>query len=410
MDMRNRTLAMILAGGEGRRLYPLTAERSKPAVPFGGRYRIIDFVLSNFLNAGFARIKVITQFMSDSLNRHLARSWPLSPLMNHYIDPIPAQMRTGKEWYRGTADAIFQNLHAIKNEDPDHVFVFGGDHIYRMDVGQMLDYHAKKGAAVTVAAIPFDRRKAAHTFGVIEVDDQWRIVGFEEKPENPKPMPGRPDRCLVSMGNYLFETATLVREVTEDAPRETAHDFGHNIITGLIDTGNVFAYDFSTNEWPGMEPQERGYWRDVGDLDQYWETSMDLVSVSPVFNLYNPQWPILGFHPPAPPAKFVFADLGKRAGLATDSLVSEGCIISGGRIDRSLLSPHVRINSYASVEESILMDDVTVGRNARLKKVIVDKGVDIPEGTVIGYDRADDRERFHVTEGGVVVVPKGHTF
>jgi glucose-1-phosphate adenylyltransferase len=404
--MSDKILAMILAGGEGRRLYPLTAERSKPAVPFGGCYRIIDFVLSNFINSDIGKIKVLTQFMADSLIRHLARSWPLSPLMGDYIDPIPAQMRTGRDWYRGTADAIYQNLHAIRNENPHYVLVFGGDHIYRMDVRQMIDFHKEKGAAVTVAAIPFPREKSS-PFGVIEVDADGRIVGFEEKPADPKPIPGDPDMSLVSMGNYVFDAATLTCAVSDDAGCESAHDFGKDIITGLIGKVPVYVYDFSTNEVPGMEPQERGYWRDVGDLDQYWEASMDLVSVSPIFNLYNREWPILGFHSPSPPAKFVFADIGRRAGLATDSLVGEGCVVSGGRLDRCVVSPHCRINSYSIVEESILMEGVVVGRDAKLRRVIVDKGVAIPPGASIGYDRAADLARYTVTPGGVTVVPKG---
>lgn len=396
---------MILAGGEGKRLYPLTRDRSKPAVPFGGRYRIIDFVLSNFINSGLTKIKVLTQFKSDSLNRHLSRGWQLSPIIDQYIDAVPAQMRTGREWYRGTADAIYQNMHIIEDEDPDYICVFGGDHIYKMDVRQMLEYHKEKGADLTVAAKPYPREKSQE-FGIIKIDKEWRINGFREKPKDPPPIPGKPDFSLVSMGNYIFSRNALAEAIYEDAKRNTEHDFGKNIIVSMIDHYRVYAYDFERNHVPGMTEEERGYWRDVGSLDQYWEASMDLVSVSPVFNLYNNKWPIRCQYPPVPPAKFVFADIGKRAGLATDSLVSEGCIISGGRIDRTILSPQCRINSYSIVEQSVLMEGVNVGRHAKIKKAIIDKNVEIPEGEKIGYDLEKDRKRFHVTDNGVVVVPK----
>ena len=399
-------LAMILAGGQGERLKPLTNDRAKPAVPFGGRYRIIDFVLSNFINSGFYRIKILTQFKSDSLNKHLARGWQLSPRFGLYIDPVPAQMRTGDTWYKGTADAIFQNLNIVREENPDHVCIFGGDHIYRMDVRQMLNFHIEKNADLTIAATP-KPIELAKQYGVIEVDENWKIIGFEEKPENPKPIPGRPGMALASMGNYIFNREPLIDWVTEDAEKETAHDFGKNIITSNYQNNKVMAYDFSTNIVAGSEESERGYWHDVGTLDEYLEASMELVDVSPIFNLYNHDWPVYTFNQPQPPAKFVFADKeNERIGLATDSLVSEGCVISGGRIHRCVLSPMVRINSFATVEESILMKGVNVGRHCKIKRAIIDKYVDIPPNTEIGYNLEEDKKRFHVTDSGIVVISK----
>ncbi len=399
-------MTMILAGGQGERLMPLTRDRAKPAVPFAGRYRIIDFVLSNFLNSGLTKIKILTQFKSDSLNRHLARGWQLAPRLGLYIDPVPAQMRTGTNWYLGTADAIYQNLNLVKDEGPDYVCVFGGDHIYKMDVRQMVDYHQDKKADLTIAAIP-QPLKIASSFGVIEVDDQWRIIGWEEKPKNPKPMPGRPDMALCSMGNYIFNRDTLIQWVEADAVQNTKHDFGKDIITSSYKTSRVYAYDFSSNVIPGAEEKEKGYWRDVGTLDEYFDASMDLVEVVPTFNLYNRHWPIRTFNPTNPPAKFVFADKdNQRIGIATDSLVSEGSVISGGRIHRCVLSPSVRINSYCNVEESILMEGVNVGRYSRIRRAIIDKYVEIPPGTEIGFNLADDRKRFHVTESGLVVISK----
>jgi glucose-1-phosphate adenylyltransferase len=402
-----KVLVMIMAGGEGTRLYPLTKERAKPAVPFGGRYRIIDFVLSNFINSGFFRLKVLTQFKSESLNRHLSLAWRLSPKLDQYIDPVPAQMRTGRDWYKGTADAIYQNINLIKDVNPEYVCVFGGDHVYKMDVRQMLNYHIKKGAELTVSAIP----KAAHeasSFGIIEVDREWRIKGFEEKPKKPKHIPGRPNMALVSMGNYIFNTSVLLKVVTADAKKkDSKHDFGRDIIPSIRKKRRLFAYDFEKNKVPGMTPAEKGYWMDVGSLDAYWQASMDLVAVSPVFNLYNNEWPIRTYYHPCPPAKFVFADKEReRVGIATDSIVSEGCIISGGQINRSILSPQVRINSYSYVTESILMEGVNVGRHAKIKRAIIDKYVDIPQGMEIGYNIKEDKKRFYVTESGIVVVPK----
>lgn len=397
---------MILAGGQGERLMPLTRDRAKPAVPFAGRYRIIDFVLSNFLNSRVLKIKILTQFKSDSLNRHLARGWQLAPTLGLYIDPVPAQMRTGTNWYQGTADAIHQNLNLVRDEHPDYVCVFGGDHIYRMDVRQMLRYHVAKKAEMTISAIP-KPLDVASSFGVIEVDADWRVIGFEEKPKHPKPIPNRHGMALCSMGNYVFDRDVLVDWLEEDAAKDTAHDFGKNIIPSKYANGRVYAYDFSSNAVPGMEEKERGYWRDVGTLDEYFSASMDLVEVSPVFSLYNRQWPIRTFTPFNPPAKFVFADEdNRRIGSATDSLVSEGCVISGGRIHRCILSPGVRINSFCQVEESILMEGVSVGRYSRIRNAIIDKYVEIPPHTEIGYDPEEDRRRFHVTASGLVVISK----
>ena len=402
-----KVLVMILAGGEGKRLYPLTKERAKPAVPFGGRYRIIDFALSNFINSGFFQLKVLTQFKSESLNRHLSLAWRLSPKLYQYIDPVPAQMRTGRDWYRGTADAIYQNLNLIKDVNPEYVCVFGGDHIYKMDVRQMLNYHIKNKAELTVSAIPRPANEAS-TFGIIEVDKEWRIKGFEEKPKKPKHIPGRPDMSLVSMGNYIFNTSVLLEEVTADAKKkDSRHDFGRDIIPSIQKKRRLFAYNFARNKVPGMTPAEKGYWMDVGSLDAYWQASMDLVAVSPVFNLYNSEWPIRTYYHPCPPAKFVFADKEReRVGIATDSIVSEGCIISGGQINRSILSPQVRINSYSYVTESILMEGVNVGRHTKIRRAIIDKYVDIPSGAEIGYNLKEDKKRFYVTESGIVVVPK----
>jgi glucose-1-phosphate adenylyltransferase len=403
-----KTLAMILAGGEGRRLAPLTQERSKPAVTFGGRYRIIDFVLSNFANSGVLRMKVLTQYKSESLNTHISRGWRLSTMLGQFVESVPAQQRTGPEWYKGSADAIYQNLNLVTDEEPDHVFVFGADHIYRMDVRQMLDFHIEQKADCTVAAIPMPIEEAG-SFGVITADAHGRMVDFQEKPKNAKPMIGNPRAVLASMGNYLFSTEALVREIVRDAGKESAHDFGKSIISEMHKRTRVAVYDFANNKVPGQGPAETGYWRDVGDLDTYYECNMDLVAVDPKLSLYNNRWPIYtGPAHSAAPAKFVFANEEEgRVGRATDSLVSEGCIISGGRVDRSVISPNVRINSYADVQESILFEGVRVGRHARIRRTIIDKNVDIPAGLQIGYDPEEDRKRFFVSPKGIVVVPKG---
>lgn len=403
-----KLLAMILAGGRGERLDPLTRDRAKPAVPFGGRYRIIDFVLSNFANSGVLKIKVLTQYKSDSLNTHLSRAWRLSSILGHYVETVPAQMRTGTDWFKGSADAVYQNLNIITDEEPEYVFVFGADHIYRMDVQQMLTFHREKNAECTVAAIPVPIEQG-HQFGIVTVDADGRMIGFDEKPKNPKPMPGDPTKCLASMGNYIFSTDVLVKEIVCDAGRpESSHDFGKSIISELYKYSRVYVYDFATNEVPGQGEKERGYWRDVGTIDMYYQSNMDLIDVDPVFNLYNDHWPVYTAAQTKPPAKFVFADLAHdRIGRATDSLVSEGCIISGGHVHRSILSSGVRINSYAYVEESILFENVNVGRRCKIRRAIIDKNVDIPPGTTIGYDLEEDRKRFFVNDSGIVVIPKG---
>jgi glucose-1-phosphate adenylyltransferase len=405
-------LSVVLAGGEGRRLWPLTAERAKPAVPIGGRYRLVDFVLSNLINSGLLKIKVLTQYKSDSLNTHIARGWRLNAMLDQYVEAVPAQQRVGKDWFRGSADALYQSLNIITDEEPDLVAVFGGDHLYKMEVGQMIDFHLDKQADVTVAAIPVPAHEAS-AFGIIEMKPDGEIVSFTEKPSEPREIPGRPGWVLASLGNYIFNTGELVDELQRDQKDESAHDFGRNILPAMVAAHRrCYVYDFSTNEVPGVLEGERGYWRDVGTIEAYWRANMDFVTVQPPFNLYNPRWPIRTYTKPLPPAKFVFSggaveEGHPRMGIATDSLVSEGCILSGGRIDRTILSPGVRINSYSHVEESILMDGVEVGRHARVRRAIVDKGVVIPAGAEIGYDREADRRRFHLSDEGIVVVPKG---
>lgn len=408
---RPRVLAIVLAGGEGTRLWPLTADRAKPAVPFGGSFRIIDFVLSNFVNSGFHRIKVLTQYKSDSLVSHISRGWRLSSLIDHYVEPVPAQQRLGKQWFRGSADALHQSYNVVVDDQPDYIAVFGGDHIYRMDVRQMVNWHIQNEAALTVAALPVPAEQS-RDFGVIEVDEHWRMRGFEEKPVVPKEIPGRPGWILASMGNYLFTPDALRGALAEDnANPDSAHDFGKDILPMLFPRERVFVYNFLDNEIPGMDEDERGYWKDVGTLRSFMDAHLDLIAVKPVLNLYNYRWPIHSTMRPLAPAKFVFAQQGDRMGFATDSLVSPGCVISGGRLNRSVIFPKVRINSYATVQESILMNGVDVGRHCRLQRVIVDKHVRIPPHTEIGYDHEADRARgLHVDDDGIVVIPKGFAF
>jgi glucose-1-phosphate adenylyltransferase len=403
-----QVLVMVLAGGEGKRLYPLTHDRAKPAVPFGGRYRIIDIVLSNFVNSGLARIKVLTQYKSASLEEHIARNWRLAPVLDQFIEAIPAQQRTGKTWYRGSADAVWQCKHVLNDESPELICIFGGDHIYKMDVRQMLAFHQDVHADATVAAIPVPR-SAARDFGVLEIAPDGRIVAFHEKVENPPPMPGNESVCLASMGNYVFKPDLLLRELDEDDRlEESKHDFGHDILPRMVEKGcAVFAYDFATNTVPGEDEHNRGYWRDVGTVEGYWEAQMDLIEIRPQFNLYNFRWPIRTGATHDPPAKFVFRDEAQaRVGIATDSMVSHGCIISGGRIHRSVLGVGCRVNSFSEVEESVLFERVRVGRHAKIRRAIIDKDVEIPSGTVIGFDRDADRQRFFVTDNGLVVIPK----
>jgi glucose-1-phosphate adenylyltransferase len=395
-----KVLAMILAGGRGERLYPLTRDRAKPAVPFGAIYRIIDFTLSNCVNSDVRRIYVLTQYKSTSLNRHIQFGWNvLSVPLGEFVGVIPAQQRMGEQWYQGTADAIFQNISLLQQDKPDHVLILSGDHIYKMDYRKMIAFHLERGADLTVASIRMDRGFSKE-FGVIEVDETRRIMGFEEKPETPKTVPGDPGAILASMGVYVFNTEVLVRRLIEDARSESSHDFGKDIIPRMIQRDRVFAFDFREGDQGGT-----GYWRDVGTIDAYFEANVDLVSVTPHLNLYDPQWPILTYQPPFPPAKTVLEEEG-RTGLAIHSIISSGCIISGGRVRRSLLSPNVRIHSFAEVEDSILLEGVEVGRHARIRRAIIDKEVQIPPGMEIGFHLEEDAKRFTVNGTGIVVVPK----
>jgi glucose-1-phosphate adenylyltransferase len=395
-----KVLGIILAGGRGERLYPLTRDRAKPAVPFGGIYRIIDFTLSNCINSDIRHIYALTQYKSTSLHRHIQLGWSIlaSPL-GEFIEVIPAQQRIDDQWYQGTADAIYQNVYTLQEERPDVVLVLSGDHIYKMDYRKMIAFHLEKGAEMTVAAVRMERR-FSREFGVIEIDPRWHIVGFQEKPGEPRTIPGDPEGILASMGVYVFNTEILVRRLIEDARSDSDHDFGRNIIPMMIKKDPVFAFDFALGDQGGT-----GYWRDVGTIDAYFDATMDLVSVTPQFNLYDPQWPILTYQPPYPPAKTVHAE-ESRVGTAINSILSNGCIISGGSARRSVLSPRVRVHSFAEVEDSILFEGVDVGRSAKIRRAVVDKDVHIPEGMTIGIDLEEDAKRFTVTDSGIVVVPK----
>lgn len=405
--MSINTLAIILAGGVGNRLYPLTQDRVKPAVPFGGIYRLIDFTLSNCLNSHIRRVCVLTQYKSLSLERHIRYGWSFLPYtLGEFIQILPPQQRVGTLWYQGTADAVFQNIYSIDQARPDCVLILSGDHIYKMNYRPMIREHIKRKAAVTVGAIPMSVERA-RAFGVVEVNKHGRIIGFEEKPEHPRPAPGREHNAFVSMGIYVFDTELLKDALIEDSRNErSSHDFGKDIFPDLVKRVRVYAHEFIDEN-----RKEILYWRDVGTLDAYWEANMDLVSVDPVFNLYDKKWPISTYTEPAPPAKFVFADLvcedhSGRAGLAMDSLVSHGDIIAGGQVIRSVLSPYVRVDEEARVEECILFDGVRVGAGSRLCRTIVDKGVLIPPNSVVGVDRTQDKERFTVSDGGIVVIPQ----
>jgi glucose-1-phosphate adenylyltransferase len=400
------TLTVILAGGQGERLYPLTKHRAKPAVPFGGIYRIIDFALSNCLNSYLKRICVLTQYKSDSLDRHIRLGWNIFPYdRGEFIFTIPPQFRASEKWYQGTADAVYQNIYTIERESPEYVMVLCGDHIYKMDYSELLEFHVAANADVTVSTIEFPRENASN-LGVLEIDDNERIVGFEEKPKSPKPMPHNADLVLASMGIYVFNTPVLIRALLEDAESDTSHDFGRDIIPNLIGDRRVFAFNFKDRN-----QKQAKYWRDVGTLDAYFAANLDLISVDPEFNLYDKEWPIRTHVRSYPPAKTVFAlEHEGRVGVAIDSIISQGSIVSGGRVKNSILSPEVRINSYSNVEDCILMHGVDVGRHARLRRVIVDKYVHIPPGVEIGYNPEEDRRRFTVTESGIVVIPRNACF
>jgi len=403
--MRLRVLGIVLAGGKGTRLYPLTKERAKPAVPFGGKYRIVDFVLSNFINSGIYSIYVLTQFKSQSLLQHLSEGWQFGSLLkNQFIIPVPAQMRTPEEtWYQGTADAIYQNINLIEQADPHVVAIFGADHIYRMNVTNMIEYHEVKRAHVTVAAIPVPKEQASE-FGVIEASHDGRIIGFHEKKADPPTIPGDPTRCYASMGNYVFSTRSLLRELYDDAANsESSHDFGRDILPSLVGRAEMFAYDFQTNQIPGEPGSAPVYWRDVGTIDAYYEANIDLRAVSPALNLYNREWPLRTVSYPDAPAKFTFDDEDRR-GQAIDSVVASACILSGGTVRNSVLFRGVRVHSGALVEDSVILDNCDIGRRAKVRRAILDKNVRIPAGAEIGYNHEHDRRYHHITESGIVVV------
>ncbi len=400
--LTRRTLALILAGGRGSRLHELTDWRAKPAVQFGGKFRIIDFPLSNCMNSGIRRIGVLTQYKAHSLIRHLVQGWSHfnNSALNEFVDILPASQRTGDEWYAGTADAIYQNLDIIRTHKPDFVLVLSGDHIYKMDYGPMLAYHVASGADMTVSCMEVPLAEAAEAFGVMIADSDSRVTGFQEKPAEPVPLPDQPDLCLASMGNYVFNTDFLYEQLIRDHKEPgSAHDFGKNIIPRIIAEHRVYAYPFRDTK-----TNNRAYWRDVGTLDAFWEANMELVSVSPELNLYDSDWPILTDQAQLPPAKFVF-DSDERRGMAVDSMVSGGCLISGARLKHSLLFSNVTVNSYSVVEDTVVLPDVDIGRHCRIKRTIMDRGCQIPEGMVIGHNLEDDRQRgFRITSNGIVLV------
>jgi glucose-1-phosphate adenylyltransferase len=403
--MQLRVLAFVLAGGKGTRLYPLTKERAKPAVPFGGRYRIIDFVLSNLINSGIYSNYVLIQFKSQSLLQHLRDGWESTGLLkSHFIIPVPAQMRSENEtWYRGTADAIYQNINLIEQAEPHLVVIFGADHIYRMNIRNMIEFHEQKRGQVTVAAIPVEKQYATE-FGVIETNAEGSIAGFHEKKANAPTMPGDPDRVYASMGNYIFSTPLLLKELYADAARsDSSHDFGRDILPGLIGRAGMYAYDFQTNEIPGDPPGHPVYWRDVGTIDAYYDANMDLRAVTPALNLYNRQWPLRTAGYSDAPAKFTFDEEGRR-GQGIDSIVSGGSILSGGIVKRSVIGRNVRVHTGAVVEDSIIFDGCDIGRRAKIRRAILDKNVRLDEDAVIGYDLDKDKQSHYVTESGIVVV------
>jgi glucose-1-phosphate adenylyltransferase len=394
------TIAIVLAGGAGERLFPLTRDRAKPAVFFGGPYRIIDFALSNCVNSGLRRIFIATQYKSLSLHRHIRMGWNIvSEELGEFIEILPPQKRVGDQWYQGTADAVYQNLYSIMQEHPRHLIVLAGDHVYKMDYSRMLRFHIEHQAVVTVAAIEVPLSEASR-YGVVGIDDQERIVEFQEKPERPIPIPGSPELALASMGVYIFDIDFIVRALEADAAMpSSSHDFGHDIIPSLIPEVPVYAYRFYDENKKASK-----YWRDVGTIDAYFEANMDLCRVNPEFNLYDPEWPLRTYQPQAPPAKFVFAEVGQRCGQALDSVISPGCIVSGSSIYSSVLCPNIRVHSFCRIEQSLLMPGVRIGRHARIRRAIIDRDVLIPRGALIGYNPDEDRARHTVTDGGVVVV------
>ncbi|PWD49543.1 glucose-1-phosphate adenylyltransferase [Serinibacter arcticus] len=404
-----RVLAIVLAGGEGKRLMPLTADRAKPAVPFGGIYRLIDFALSNIVNSRYLHVVVLTQYKSHSLDRHIAKTWDMSRMLGNYVVPVPAQQRMGKNWYLGSADAIYQSLNLLDDERPDIVVVVGADNIYRMDFSQMVDAHVASGAKLTVAGIR-QPRELADQFGVIEADpaDPRRIKAFREKPSDAVGLADSPEEVLVSMGNYVFDADALVEAVRADALRDdTRHDMGGDIVPAFVERGEAALYDFIENDMPGSNDRDRDYWRDVGTIDAYFEANMDLINIEPVFNLYNDEWPVYTGYTGLPPAKFVHSS-PERVGLAVDSIISPGVVVSGAEVHASVLSPHTKLNSWSRVDNSVLLDNVTIARRAHVNRAILDKFVTIEEGASVGLNRELDIARgFTVTPSGITVVPKG---
>ncbi|MCX5701277.1 MAG: glucose-1-phosphate adenylyltransferase [Candidatus Omnitrophica bacterium] len=401
-----KVLTFIMAGGKGERLLPLTNDRTKPAVPFGGIYRIIDFTLSNCINSGLRRIYLLTQYKSASLQRHIRLGWNILPSeLAQFIEMLPAQQRVGDSWYLGTADAIYQNLYTLEMDKPDEVLILAGDHIYKMNYYSMIDFHRDNDADLTVGVVEVGKEKSMH-FGVVEVDDSNRVIGFQEKPKEPKTISEGSDKIYASMGIYVFKHPVIEDELHEDAKKKTSsHDFGKDIIPQMIKKGQkVVAYNFTLNN-----KKESQYWRDIGTIDAYYEANMDLIQPSPTFNLYDKEWPIRTYQEQFAPAKTIHSgeEVAGRVGLALDTIFSGGCVVSGGKVQRSILSPNVRVNSFSEVYDSILLEGVNVGRYAKVKRAIIDKDVNIPQGVVIGYNLAEDKKKFFVTESGIVVVAKG---
>ena len=403
--MMRKVLTFIMAGGKGERLLPLTKDRTKPAVPFGGIYRIIDFTLSNCINSGMRKIYIITQYKSASLQRHIRLGWNFLPSeLGQFIELLPAQQRVGDSWYLGTADAIYQNLYTLEMDKPDEVLILAGDHIYKMNYYSMIDVHREQNADLTVGVVEIEKSKSKH-LGVVEVDASGRVSGFLEKPANPKTIPGKPDKIYGSMGIYVFNQSVLMQELLEDAKNhKSSHDFGKDIIPQMLKKGmKVVAFNFRDKD------RNEEYWRDIGTIDAYYEANMELIQVNPTFNLYDQEWPLRTFQEQYPPVKTVHSGDREegRVGLVLDSIVSEGCVVSGGRVQRSILSPNVRINSFSEVYDSILMEGVNVGRYAKIKRAIIDKDISIPQGMVIGFNLEEDKKKFFVSESGIVVVAKG---